>query len=171
MGNIDIQSLETKIGQIFLAASGEELLHVGLPNGEEEMKQWLRKNFPKQSLNFNAHSFFLKEVKLQICEYLEGERKTFTINYRFTGTPFQTKVWQQLINISYGCIVSYKTIGHNLGYKKGFQAIGQAVGNNPLAIIVPCHRVVGTNGSLTGYAGGVELKDFLLKHEKKHAGF
>lgn len=82
------------------------------------------------------------------------------------GTAFQKKVWSALRSIPYGKTVSYKELSVSIGYIKGFQAVGGAVGRNPISIIVPCHRVIGANGSLTGFAGGLDIKRKLLQHEK-----
>ena len=102
----------------------------------------------------------------QLEEYFSGKRKVFDLPFKMNGTAFQMKVWQELLKIPYGDIVSYSEIAERIGCPEGARAVGGAVHNNPLWIIVPCHRVVGKNGKLTGYAGGTEMKKNLLELEK-----
>ena len=103
---------------------------------------------------------------MQLKEYLSGKRKNFGIEIEMIGTEFQKKVWKELLNIPYGETRSYKDIATAIGNKKACRAVGNANNKNPIAIIVPCHRVVGINGSMTGYAGGIDIKEKLLKIEK-----
>lgn len=103
--------------------------------------------------------------KQQLKEYFEGQRKTFDVQLDPQGTDFQKLVWQSLLKIRFGQTKTYLDIAKMVDRPKGAQAVGGANGRNPISIIVPCHRVVGTNGSLTGYAGGVERKLWLLEHE------
>ena len=102
----------------------------------------------------------------QLEEYFGGKRKVFDLPFKMNGTAFQMKVWQELLKIPYGDTVSYSEIAERIGCPEGARAVGGAVHNNPLWIIVPCHRVVGKNGKLTGYAGGTEMKKTLLELEK-----
>jgi methylated-DNA-[protein]-cysteine S-methyltransferase len=101
----------------------------------------------------------------QLEEYFFGERKTFDLPLNAKGTEFQQTVWQSLTTIPYGEVVSYGELAQQLNNPKAVRAVGGANGRNPISIIVPCHRVIGTNGTLTGYAGGVERKLWLLQHE------
>lgn len=102
----------------------------------------------------------------QLEEYFSGKRKVFDLPFKMNGTAFQMKVWQELLKIPYGDTVSYSEIAERIGCPEGARAVGGAVHNNLLWIIVPCHRVVGKNGKLTGYAGGTEMKKTLLELEK-----
>ena len=102
---------------------------------------------------------------MQLKEYLSGKRKSFDIEIEMMGTEFQKKVWKELLNIPYGETRSYKDIATAIRNKKACRAVGNANNKNPIAIIVPCHRVVGSNGSMTGYAGGIDIKEKLLKIE------
>ena len=104
----------------------------------------------------------------QIMEYFLGDRKDFDLPIGATGTPFQTAVWRQIRNIPYGQTRTYGQIAAILGKPKASRAVGQAANRNPLWIIVPCHRVVGKNQALTGYAGGLEIKQALLELEQRH---
>ncbi len=104
----------------------------------------------------------------QLKEYFAGVRKTFDLPIKLCGTPFQMRVWQQLQKIPYGQTRTYKQIAEAVGSPKACRAVGMANHNNPIAIIVPCHRVIGSNGLLTGYAGGLDFKQYLLNLEKQN---
>ena len=109
---------------------------------------------------------FFKKSILQLKEYFEGKRKTFDIKLCPEGTDFQKRVWEALKNIDYGKTVSYKDIAIEIGNEKASRAVGLANGKNPLPIVIPCHRVVGSNGKLTGYAFGMTLKEKIIQLEK-----
>ena len=108
----------------------------------------------------------IKETKRQLDEYFAGKRKEFDIPTRLEGTEFQKRVWEELRKIPYGKTVTYKDIAEAVGCPKGFRAVGLANNRNPISIIYPCHRVVGSNGSLTGYGGGLDVKEKLLELER-----
>lgn len=101
----------------------------------------------------------------ELHEYLEGERRAFTFPYRFVGTPFRLQVWKELEKVPYGETTTYKKLAEAIGRPGAYHAVGGAVAANPLSIVVPCHRVIGTNGSLTGYAWGLPMKEALLHLE------
>lgn len=101
-------------------------------------------------------------------EYFHGARKSFDVPYLLRGTAFQKNVWQALCRIPYGQTRSYRDIAESVGTPKACRAVGMANHRNPLMLLIPCHRVIGADGSLTGYAGGIELKQFLLQLEKSH---
>lgn len=107
----------------------------------------------------------LKEAVLQLQDYFDGKRTTFTFPLNPSGTDFQKKVWDELLNIPFGKTCSYLELSKKLGDVKAIRAVASANGKNPLWIVVPCHRVIGTDGSLTGYAGGLWRKKWLLEHE------
>ncbi|BFM42842.1 methylated-DNA--[protein]-cysteine S-methyltransferase [Flavobacterium sp. CFS9] len=107
----------------------------------------------------------LKEAVSQLQEYFEGKRTDFNLKLNPKGTDFQQKVWKSLLEIPYGKTISYMDQTKKLGDVKAIRAVASANGKNPLWIVVPCHRVIGTNGSLTGYAGGLSRKKWLLEHE------
>ena len=107
----------------------------------------------------------LKECVSQLREYFEGRRQCFDFKLNPQGTDFQQKVWQELLNIPFGKTLSYLDLTKKLGDVKAIRAVASANGRNPLWIVVPCHRVIGTDGSLTGYAGGLWRKKWLLDHE------
>lgn len=107
----------------------------------------------------------LKEAVTQLQEYFDGKRIDFNFKLNPKGTDFQQKVWQELLNIPFGKTTSYLDLAKKLGDPKVIRAAASANGKNPLWIVVPCHRVIGTDGSLTGYAGGLWRKKWLLEHE------
>lgn len=106
-----------------------------------------------------------ESARTQLREYFEGNRNTFDVNLEADGTAFEHNVWDQLNKIPFGSTTTYGTIAKKIGDPNASQAVGSANGKNPIAIIVPCHRVVGSNNNLTGYAGGLDRKEWLLKHE------
>lgn len=107
----------------------------------------------------------LQGAVTQLQEYFEGKRTEFTFKLNPKGTEFQQKVWQELLNIPFGKTTSYMDLSKKLGDVKAIRAVASANGKNPLWIVVPCHRVIGSDGSLTGYAGGLWRKKWLLEHE------
>ena len=107
----------------------------------------------------------LREAIRQLQEYFEGKRQDFSFKLNPSGTPFQQKVWQELLHIPFGKTTSYMDLSKKLGDVKAIRAVAAANGKNPLWIVVPCHRVIGTDGSLTGYAGGLWRKKWLIEHE------
>ena len=111
----------------------------------------------------------LKLCFLELEEYFQGRRQRFTMPLYLHGTPFQIKVWQALRKIPYGETRSYQDIAVAIDNPRALRAVGGANNKNPLAIIIPCHRVIGKDGSLTGFGGGLAVKEWLLEHEKRHA--
>ncbi len=107
----------------------------------------------------------LEDGVYQLKEYFEGQRKEFTLELNPQGTDFQKKVWEGLLQIPFGKTVSYLELSKTLGDVKAIRAVAAANGKNPLWIVIPCHRVIGSDGSLTGYAGGLHRKKWLLEHE------
>mgnify|MGYP000026156313 FL=1 len=110
----------------------------------------------------------LEDCVFQLQEYFDGKRKDFDIKLNPEGTDFQKKVWNQLLEIPYGKTLSYLELSKQLGDVKAIRAVANANGKNPIWIIIPCHRVIGSDGSLTGYAGGLNRKQWLLEHESPY---
>ena len=108
----------------------------------------------------------LKECIKQVGEYFKAERKEFSVKLSLRGTDFQISVWRQLLTVPYGKTASYGEIAAAIGNPAACRAVGAANGKNPISIIVPCHRIIGSNGTLTGYGGGLWRKEWLLKHER-----
>lgn len=114
---------------------------------------------------------FLLEAEQQLNGYFTGKLKNFSVELDFIGTDFQKKVWKALLTIPFGETRSYAQIAQQIGHPKAVRAVGAANGKNPLSIIAPCHRVIGSNGKLTGFAGGLEIKAFLLRIEAPERAF
>lgn len=144
------------LGSITLSSDGQALtgLRFSMPHCDRVS--------PLSTLHFPLSSVF-RWLDL----YFSGRRPDFLPPIRLIGTAFRQRVWQALLEIPYGETTTYGALAHTLGCRSA-QAVGQAVGSNPIAIIVPCHRVIGSNGSLTGYAYGLEKKQYLLTLEQKH---
>ncbi|TFG83042.1 MAG: methylated-DNA--[protein]-cysteine S-methyltransferase [Erysipelotrichales bacterium] len=109
----------------------------------------------------------MAKAVVQLEAYATGDLRAFDLNLRPQGTDFQKSVWDVLLTIPYGDVMTYGQIAEKIGNPKAVRAVGGACHNNPIGIVIPCHRVLGKDGSLTGYAGGVHLKEMLLNHEKK----
>ncbi len=155
MENIFKTTIETHIGYLELSTDNEFLLSVSFAE--------------TFGLSSDFQPDILKESALQISEYFEGKRKEFNLNLQPAGTDFQLKVWEEVKKVTFGETVSYLDIAIRTGSRNNTRAVGLANGKNPIPIIIPCHRVIGTNGKLTGYAGGLERKKWLLQHELKYS--
>ena len=116
-----------------------------------------------------ASAGILQEASRQLAEYFAGQRKSFTLPYAMQGTRWQRSVWQALTRIPYGETRSYRQIAEQVGNPRAFRAVGMANNRNPLPILVPCHRVIGADGSLVGYASGVAIKQKLLQLEQRYS--
>ncbi len=153
-------TLQSPWGPMTLAAHDTALVWVGFDGQkhEEDTQAWRMDD---------AHPL-LRQTTEQLQQYFAGERRTFDIALDLgCGTPFQQRVWQQLLAIAYGDTCSYGAVSHALGQASAVRAVGGAVGRNPISIIVPCHRVLGAKGSLTGYAGRLDRKVSLLELEHR----
>lgn len=124
---------------------------------------WMKKNLIKSELSFNQEE--VQPVITQLEQYFNGERTEFDLPIDLVGTKFQKLVWEQLRKIDFGETKTYKEIAREIGAPKAVRAIGGANNRNPLPIIIPCHRVIGSNGALVGYGGGVDKKEILLEIE------
>ncbi|WP_281647843.1 methylated-DNA--[protein]-cysteine S-methyltransferase [Parendozoicomonas sp. Alg238-R29] len=144
-------------GTTFAAADNGKLCHLWFPGQKHEpdSSSWAEKN--------DEPVFTL--LKQQLQEYAEGQRQTFQLPLNPRGTDFQKSVWEALLNISFGEHSSYGVLAKQLGKPKASRAVGAAVGKNPIGIIIPCHRVLGSTGKLTGFAAGLEMKAQLLAVE------
>src|SRR5690625_480252 len=116
-----------------------------------------------------SHPSIFHKCSEQLDEYFQGKRKTFSIAYVLDGTEFQKKVWNALTEIPYGKTGSYRDIASAVNSEKAVRAVGGANGKNKISIIIPCHRIIGANGKLTGYGGGLWRKEWLLNHEQQEA--
>ncbi|WP_338449232.1 methylated-DNA--[protein]-cysteine S-methyltransferase [Niallia oryzisoli] len=157
--------LNHKAWKMYLAATDKGICFVGSQNMPfDEVINWAEKAFPGSPLEENAKK--LQPYVEQITEYLEGERKSFSIPFDYNGTEFQQAVWKALCEIPYGETKSYSDIAHHIQKPAAVRAVGAAIGKNPVLITIPCHRVVGKNGSLTGFRGGLDMKKQLLELER-----
>lgn len=153
MGNIFYY--QTPIGEIAIAENDGQITNLyfassAVPQNKHELKE----------------TDALKEAHRQLQEYFEGKRKTFSLKLAPSGTEFMQKVWEALLEIPYGETASYKEIAEKINHKLAYRAVGLANNKNPIPIIIPCHRVIGADKKLTGYAGGLEVKKYLLDIEK-----
>lgn len=155
----------SSLGQIWLCATDTGLCGLGFGDGvtDNELRRLSRYDI---AVPEPRRSTILETTVTQLAAYFEGTLQDFHLPLDVRGTPFQRAVWDELLNIPYGTTLTYGEIAMEVECPRGFQAVGRAVGANPVAIIVPCHRVVGHNGSLTGYAFGVERKAALLELEQ-----
>lgn len=144
---------DTEIGKIKISEKDGKIIELGFSEYKKEDE-------------IEKETESIKKACTQLEEYLSRKRTNFDIEIEMIGTEFQKKVWKELLNIPYGETRSYKDIAIAIGNEKACRAVGNANNKNPIAIIVPCHRVVGSNGSMTGYAGGIDIKEKLLKIEK-----
>lgn len=169
MSTLYIDKVDSPIWSGFLVISDKGLAYVShYTNNLNDVTSWQIKNYPDSVLVSDKEKVAL--YKEQFEEYLAGKRAAFDFPVDLQGTNFQLEVWQALLTIPYGQTASYLDIALKLGRDhKSAQAIGGAVGRNPLSIVYPCHRVVGADGSLTGYTGGLDIKTALLNHELEHA--
>ena len=144
---------QTKIGRIKIAQEGDAIVEINVTESEKESE----KETP-----------LIKKTIKELEEYFEGKRKFFDIPISIKGTEFQEKVWEALLRIPYGETKSYEDIAKMIGCPKGARAVGMANHNNKIIIIIPCHRVIGKNGKLIGYAGGLPVKEKLLQIESNY---
>lgn len=133
---------------------------------EEDYIVSIQHNANGESLTAGTSSEVLEHAEAQLLSYLDGKRRTFDLPLRLQGTPFQISVWRVLQDIPYGTTLTYGEVAHHVGCPKAARAVGMACHRNPLMIVVPCHRVVGANGRLTGYACGLDIKRQLLENEQ-----
>ena len=166
--NLSLIAIATPLGQMIGGATDEGVCFCEF--NENPLSEFNYKSFSQffeieTSQTLNPH---LKTLKIQLDEYFEGKRKEFSIPIAVRGTDFQHKVWAQLQHIPCGTTQTYKQQSKNLNQPLAIRAMAHANGQNPIAIMIPCHRVIGTNGKLTGYAGGLWRKKWLLEHERNN---
>ncbi|EQF24563.1 methylated-DNA-[]-cysteine S-methyltransferase family protein [Clostridioides difficile CD160] len=148
---------ETKIGKIGIAEKNNFITNLFFDTSILNSEEYLVKE-----------SKIIKEANKQLKEYLEGDRKEFDLPLKLSGSEFRKKVWNELCNIPYGETKTYVELANIINNPKAYRAVGLANSKNPISIFIPCHRLVGSNGSLRGYLGGIEVKEYLLKLEKEN---
>lgn len=150
---------------IYIAATLTGLCYVGSQDKPfEELAYWAQRKFPSAELRHDEEK--LQGYTIELTEYLEGTRRDFTVPFDIKGTPFQLAVWNALCKIPFGQTQSYSDIAQVIQKPAAVRAVGTAIGANPILITVPCHRVIGKNGTLTGYRGGLDMKTKLLQLEQ-----
>ncbi|TYP79696.1 methylated-DNA--[protein]-cysteine S-methyltransferase [Paenibacillus methanolicus] len=159
--------IDVEPGPLLIAASPSGLCYVGSPGASyEELERGLKRAFPG-GVALDNDEDAMAQYAAQVFAYLKGEQGEFTLSLDLMGTPFQRKVWQALLDIPYGQTSSYSEIAQRIGRPDAVRAVGTAIGANPVLIGIPCHRVIGKNGALTGYRGGLEMKRHLLELERR----
>ena len=153
--------IESPLGDLLVVRDDAGITGLYLPTGRHAVQR-----HPEWTRDDSA----FEDARTQLREYFAGERTVFDLPLNPHGTAFQTKVWLALREIPYGETASYGETAAAIGAPTASRAVGLANGQNPISIIVPCHRVIGANGSLTGYGGGLDAKRWLLGHEAAHAG-
>ncbi len=154
------RNMATPVGLLKLVASDKGLVAILWENDDSQRVRL-------EAMQEDEKHPVLIEAAKQLGEYFAGKRRKFSVNLDFRGTEFQRKVWAALVSIPFGETRSYAQIAEQVGSPKAVRAVGAANGRNPISIIAPCHRVIGSNGKLTGFAGGLEVKAFLLGLEGK----
>lgn len=158
-----IKVLQSPLGELAVTVSDEMLVSIGFDTNQLDNEKHMM---------VAADLVVMNEVEKQLNEYFRGERIIFNLPLSKQGTIFQQSVWQQLLEIPYGETICYQELAERIGKPSACRAVGQANRRNPLPIVVPCHRVVGKDHSLKGYAGSLtQLKEILLIHEAKQAGW
>ncbi|OGA95461.1 MAG: cysteine methyltransferase [Burkholderiales bacterium RIFCSPHIGHO2_12_FULL_61_11] len=158
--------LQSPLGPILIAATSKGLAGLWFTEGQRHLPKELAEAGACAGWPGDPDQPVLKQVSQQLTEYFAGQRSHFEVPLDLAnGTAFQQSVWQALLAIPYGGSASYGEVGRRIGKPTAARAVGAAIGRNPVSIIVPCHRVMGANGSLTGYAGGLHRKTALLKLE------
>jgi methylated-DNA-[protein]-cysteine S-methyltransferase len=153
--------IESPVGALLIAGDGEKVHHIRFPHGHDAAPP---------SVGWVRDDSCLPEARRQLTAYFAGTLRTFDLPLALFGTRFQERVWRALAEIPYGETRSYRWLAGQLGAPDASRAVGAANGANPLPIVLPCHRVIGSDGSLTGFGGGIETKRFLLAHEGAAAG-
>ena len=152
---LDLHTFESPIGPLVLAARLDQLVALHLPKSEDPPPTGTAKLTP-----------ILKRTANQLDEYFRGKRLVFELDLAPEGTAFQRSVWDALLAIPYGTTATYGAIAQHIGRPAASRAVGAANGRNPIAVIIPCHRVIGSSGALTGFGGGLPAKQFLLSLER-----
>lgn len=168
MEQVHTAQIESPIGPLRLLSTSRGLAYVELPHASGRgLEGWLRRSLP----GARCEEAFApnRTAALQIVEYLEGKRRSFDLALDLRGTAFQRAVWDALVGIDYGETRSYAEMARAIGRPRAVRAVGAANGANPLALVVPCHRVIAADGTLGGYGGGLELKARLLAMERSLA--
>lgn len=159
--------MDSPIGPLTIVASEKGVCCIefgSISDVQPTLTKWLKKHLQTNELTNRPEA--LTTAIIELTEYFNGNRKNFSFELDLYGTPFQKKVWQELLNIEYGSTKSYKDVSQAISAPKAVRAVGTAIGRNPVPIVVPCHRVIGSDGTLVGFSGGLDKKEKLLVIEK-----
>jgi methylated-DNA-[protein]-cysteine S-methyltransferase len=159
MAEIKFKIIKSPVGHLKIVVTDRALIAI-LWDNEKPNRVKL------DAMREDNNDALILEIEKQLNEYFQKKRKVFNLPIEMQGTPFQRDVWRLLSEIPYGSTCSYQEIAHQLQHPKAVRAVGAANGRNPISIIIPCHRVIAANGSLSGFAGGIERKKILLDLEK-----
>ncbi len=168
MTTLHSSTIDSPVGPLTIVASDAGVRAVLWPTDDDKRRVPLDA-IDSDSTSAAEHPMIAAAAR-QLTEYFDGERRDFDVPLDPAGTDFQQSAWMALRSIPYGTTVSYGEQAAQMGDKRKARAVGAANGRNPISIIVPCHRVVGSTGALTGFAGGVDTKEWLLRHERRVAG-
>lgn len=156
-GTLRYDVVQSPIGRLILASDGASLVGVWMANASPDDANWSC---------HTGNDDVLAKTREELEEYFDGRRRAFDVPLAPNGTEFQRSVWTALTEIPFGTTVSYAELARRVGKEAAIRAVGAANGRNPIPVIVPCHRVIGSDGSLTGFGGGLPRKKWLLQHEK-----
>ncbi|MEB2302175.1 methylated-DNA--[protein]-cysteine S-methyltransferase [Lysinibacillus xylanilyticus] len=160
-----VDTLTYAQGTMYIVASDDGLVYIGTPNAPfEEVEVWAKKPF--KGYRFEENKEKLQQYVKQLSAYFNKELTAFNLPIHVKGTPFQLAVWDALKELPYGTTTTYSDIAHRIGNPKAVRAVGSAIGANPILAIIPCHRVIGKDGKLTGFRSGLAMKEFLLELER-----
>ncbi|GAB0171525.1 methylated-DNA--[protein]-cysteine S-methyltransferase [Lysinibacillus sp. CTST325] len=160
-----VDTLTYAQGTMYIIASDDGLVYIGTPNAPfEEVEVWAEKPF--KGYRFEENKEKLQQYVKQLTAYFNKELTEFDVPVHVKGTAFQLAVWDALKELPYGTTTTYSDIAHRIGNSKAVRAVGSAIGANPILAIIPCHRVIGKDGKLTGFRSGLAMKEFLLELEK-----
>lgn len=154
--NFAYDEADSPMGKLIIAASENSLYAIF----------WKDRGMPANGFFRSSANPIIVNAKKQLVEYFAGKRRSFDLPIAPVGTEFQLQAWDQLVKIPYGATISYQSLAEQMGNPKAMRAVGMANGKNPIPIVIPCHRVIGKNGSLTGFSGGLDKKAYLLELEK-----
>ena len=155
-------SFDSKIGLIYVASTEDGVCKISVPReSRKDFFDWLKDHFDPDTVSDNRAKN--KDVIDQLTRYFNGRLAKFTCPIDLIGTPFQIRVWKELVKIPYGSTITFKQLAKRVMAPRASQAVGRANGMNPLPIIIPCHRVLGSGGSIVGYSCGIKTKEFLLR--------
>jgi methylated-DNA-[protein]-cysteine S-methyltransferase len=150
--------IDSPLGRMFAQGDGQFLTALYMPS---------HKGWEGPDASWQQSDAPFAAVREQLTEYFAGDRQEFDVPLKVAGTPFQQRVWKELVRIPFGTTITYAELARRVGKPTASRAVGHANGRNPISIIVPCHRVIGADGKLTGYAGGVDKKEWLLAWERR----